>query len=77
MENPYIDRENQPNIRYNVSKDEFKIYMLAKAGWYGGNPSAILAAPIDEVLKSYYFEIMARQFKSTTLEMSKNKNENS
>jgi len=50
--------------------------LLAKAGWYGGNPSAIYAAPIDEVFKSYDFEIMSRQFKSTKIEMSKNSNEN-
>lgn len=51
--------------------------MLAKAGWYNGNPSAIYAAPIDEVMKSYHFEIMARQYKNTSYEMSKKQNENS
>ena len=73
MENPHIDRENQPIVKFNVSKDEMKIYTLAKANWYGGNPTAIYNAPIDEVWKAYDFEIMTRQYKSTALEMSKNK----
>ncbi len=77
MENPSINRENQPIVRFSVSKDEFNIYMLAKAGWYGGDVSKIYAAPIDEVIKSYHFEIMARQFKNTSYEMSKKQNENS
>ena len=71
MENPYIDRENQPIVRINVSKDELKVYTLAKAGWYGGDTTKILNAPIDEVWKAYDFEIMTRQYKSTSLEMSK------
>lgn len=77
MENPYINRENSPVVKFNVSKDEFNIYLLAKAGWYNGNPSEIYAAPIDEVMKSYHFEIMARQYKNTSYEMSKKQNENS
>lgn len=72
MENPHIDRENQPLVRSNVSKDELKIYTLAKAGWYGGNLTEIYNAPIDVVLKAYDFEIMTRQYKSTAYEMSKN-----
>ena len=75
MENPSINRENQPSVRINVNKEEFRIYMLAKAGWYNGDPSAIYAAPFDEVMRAYHFEIMARQYKSTMFEMSKNKNE--
>lgn len=71
MENPCVDRENQPSVRFNVNKDELKIYTLAKANWYGGNPTLIYNAPIDEVWKAYDFEIMTRQYKSTALEMSK------
>lgn len=71
MENPHIDRENQPTIKFNVKQDEFKIFTLAKANWYGGNPSLIYNAPIDEVWKAYDFEIMTRQYKSTAYEMSK------
>ena len=71
MENPHVDRENQPIVRSNVSKDELKIYTLARANWYGGNPSAIYNAPIDEVWKAYDFEIMTRQYRSTSYEMRK------
>ena len=72
VENPHIDRENQPIVKLNVSKDEFKVYTLAKAGWYGGSLTEIYNAPIDEVWKAYDFEIMTRQYKSTAIEMSKN-----
>ena len=71
MENPSTNGENIPIVKYSVSKEEFMIYTLAKAGWYGGNPSAILTAPIDEFFKAYYFEIMARQFKNTAIELNK------
>ena len=73
MENPYTDRENCPTVKCTVSKEEMMIYTLAKARWYGGNPSAIYAAPIDEVIKSFQFEVMARQYKSTQFEMNKAK----
>lgn len=73
MENPHINRENEPIVKFNVNKDEMKIFLLAKANWYGGNPTAIYNAPIDEVWKAYDYEIMTRQYKSTALEMSKNK----
>ena len=72
MENPHINRENEPTVRLNVSKDELKVYTLAKARWYGGNPTTIFNAPIDEVWKAYDFEIMSRQYKNTAYEMSKN-----
>ena len=71
MENASTGGENIPTVKYSVSKEEFMIFTLAKAGWYDGNPSAIYAAPIDEFFKAYYFEIMARQFKSTAIELNK------
>ena len=73
MENPYTDRENCPTVKFTVSKEEFMIFTLAKAGWYNGNPSAIYSAPIDEVIKSFQFEVMARQYKNTLIEMNKAK----
>lgn len=71
MEQPHIDKENRPIVKFNVKQDELKIYTLAKANWYGGNPGLIYNAPIDEVCKAYDFEIMSRQYKSTMHEMSK------
>lgn len=71
MENPSDGGENYPIVKYSVSREEFMIYTLAKAGWYGGNPSTIYAAPVDEFFKAYYFEIMARQFKNTAFDLNK------
>lgn len=43
---------------------------MAKAQWYGGNPSTIYNSPIDEVLLSYQYEIMTRDFEETDIAMS-------
>lgn len=71
MENASTGGENCPVVKYSVSKEEFMIFTLAKAGWYSGNPSAIYAAPIDEFFKAFHFEIMTRQFKTTAFELNK------
>ena len=71
MENPYIDQADRPVVRLNVEAEEFRIFMLAKAGWCGGNPMEIQKMPIDDFMKSYDFEIMSRQYKNTAYEMSK------
>ena len=71
MENPLRDGENRPVVKFNVSKDELKIYTLAKAGWYSSDTTRIYSTPVDEVMKAYDFEIMTRQYRSTALEMSK------
>ena len=73
MENAYTERQNCPTVKFTVTKDDFVIFTLAKAEWYGGNPSAIYAAPVDEVIKAYHFEIMTRQYKSTAYELNKAK----
>lgn len=30
--------------------------ILAKGGWWGGNPGKVLAAPVDEVLQAMQFD---------------------
>ena len=45
--------------------------MLAKAGWYGGSPSAVDAAPVDEVIYSYHYEMFCRQYENAVMEMNK------
>lgn len=71
MENPHREQANCPTVKFTVSKEDFMVYTLAKAGWYGGNPSAIYTAPCDEVIKAYHFEIMTRDYKNTAYEMNK------
>lgn len=73
MENPYKGREISPVVRYNVDKEDIIIYTICKSGWYGGNPSLAYQAPIDEVIKAYQYEILARQYKVTALELNKAK----
>lgn len=46
-------------------------YMLAKAGWFGGNPSTIYATSIDEVIKAYDFEQMSRDYEKTFINLNK------
>ena len=71
MENPSTERQLCPTVKFTVNKEEFIIFTLAKAGWYGGNPSTIYIAPVDEVMKAYHFEIMTRQYKTTAMELNK------
>ena len=73
MENPYKDNHIRPTVRYNVDKEDVIIYTICKAGWYNGNPSIAYQAPIDEVIKAYQFEILARQYKDTVFELNKAK----
>ena len=74
MENPYKSRELTPKVRYNVDKEDVIIYTICKAGWYGMNPGVAWMAPVDEVIKAYQFEIMARQYRATAFELNKANN---
>lgn len=74
MENPYKSNELRPTVKYNVDKEDVIIYTICKAGWYNGNPGIAYMAPIDEVIKAYQFEVVARQYKATALELNKAKN---
>jgi len=47
--------------------------MLAKAGWYGSNPSTILSAPTDWVMKCFHFENFTNDFKNEIMEQQLNK----
>lgn len=47
--------------------------MLAKAGWFNGNPSAVDNAPIDEVINAYYYEVFCREYERTAYELNKDK----
>ena len=73
MENPYKRRENQPIVKYNVSKEDVIIYTICKAGWYNSNPGLAYKAPVDEVIKAYQFEKLTRQYKDTFYELNKAK----
>ena len=71
MENPYKGRGICPKVSYNVDKEDVIIYTICKAGWYNGNPTIAYNSPVDDVIKAYQFEIVARQYKATALELNK------
>jgi hypothetical protein len=48
--------------------------MLAKAGWWGSNPTRILNAPVDEVINAYHYEIFTREFEQTYIELNREQN---
>lgn len=73
MENPYSGRQICPVVKYNVEREDVIIYTICKAGWYNQNPGLAYKAPVDEVMKAFHFEIMARQYKSTVYELNKAK----
>lgn len=43
--------------------------MLAKAGWWNGNPSTILTAPIDWVMKAFHYENFVNKYQNAEMEM--------
>lgn len=45
--------------------------MLAKAGWFNGNPSAIDNTPVDEVINAYHYEIFCREYEMTEFELNR------
>lgn len=45
--------------------------VLAKAGYWGGDPGRILAAPVDEVLAAYQYEMFTKDLESTIMELNK------
>ena len=71
VESPLKEPYKYPVVRTTVSQDEYIVFMLAKAGWYDGNPSAIYATPVDRVMKSYHYEIMSREYESTFQQLNK------
>ena len=67
--NPTETRQH-PDFECNCSLDDYIILMLAKAGWWGCNPSTVLATPIDLVMKAYHFENFYNKFQSAEMEMN-------
>ena len=45
--------------------------MLAKAGWFNGNPSTVDKTPVHEVINAYHYEIFCREYEATEIELNK------
>ena len=70
MEYDSAEVRQHPNFECNCTLDDYSILMLAKAGWWGCNPSTVLATPIDLVMKAYHFENFYNKFQSAEMEMN-------
>jgi hypothetical protein len=46
-------------------------YQLAKAGYWGGNPEAILEAKADTVMETYFYEIFLKEYEKAFMELNK------
>ncbi len=44
---------------------------LAKGGWWGGDPGAIMAAPADEVLMAIRYEDFTGSYEAEILRMAR------
>ncbi len=44
---------------------------LAKAGYFGGNPDAVKAAPVDTVLKILHYETFESEYERAYTELNK------
>lgn len=73
MVNPSTETGQKPNVKCTLCTDEQLIYLLAKAGWFNGDPSAVDNAPIDKVINAYYYEIFSREYEATYIELNKDK----
>ena len=73
MENKRSEVKELPKFTSNCEVEEYIILMLAKAGWYGSNPSTILSAPTDWVMKCFHFENFTNDFKNEIMEQQLNK----
>ena len=49
------------------------VLMLAKAGYFSGNPEVIYNSPVDLVFKTYQYEMFMRDFENTYHEINKKK----
>ena len=74
MENPCTEDRRKPSVKSNLSADEQIVYLLAKAGWWGSNPSAIHNAPCDEVINAYHYEIFTREYEETSIILNREEN---
>lgn len=70
MEYNSTETRQHPDFKCDCTLEDYIILMLAKAGWWGSNPSAILQTPIDLVFKAYHFETFYNKFQSAEMEMN-------
>ena len=47
--------------------------MLAKSGYFGGNPETVLNASGDIVIDTFYYEMFSRDLEQATMELNKPK----
>lgn len=73
MENPSRETRQKPTVKYDIESIDIMVFALAKSGWYGGNPTLIYNAPIDEVILAYQYEIMTRDYEITDIIMNMEK----
>ena len=71
IENPVTTKSIRPKVISKLGWADRIVFMLAKAGWYNGNPSAIYSAPFDEVMNAFYYEQMIRQYEEKSIELNR------
>jgi hypothetical protein len=45
--------------------------VLAKNGWWQGDPGSVLKAPAKDVIAAYQYEIFNQDLETTTMEINK------
>ena len=61
----------RPAIRITADEETKISLILAKSGFYGGDPDKVLDAPIDKVLQAYQYEMFLREYETTARELNK------
>lgn len=70
MEYYSTEIRQHPAIECFCTIEDYMILMLAKAGWFNGNPSTILTTPVDLVFKCYHYENFINKYQSAEMEMN-------
>lgn len=71
MEEYPTEIRQHPKFECFCSVEEYIILMLAKAGYFGGNPSTVLNTPIDWVMKCYHYENFVNKYQNAEMELNK------
>lgn len=65
------DTRKQPGTIIKTENEIVIAVILAKAGYFNGNPCIVLNAPVDIVLNTYHYEMFTREYERTFYELNK------
>ena len=72
VQNAFRDNtRRKPVIKVTADEETRIALILAKSGFYGGDPDKVLDAPINRVMQAYQYEMFLRDYEETARELNK------